>query len=259
MSTTRDQDLPITNDDLHAYADGMLTPERAAAVEVYLAEHPTAARQVAEYKALNVALRSALEPVLVETAVPVDAVIPAQPRKRFAIQLAAAAAVAGLLVGGGAGWFSNAYFGGKGDNAQQIAERAAAAYSVYAPETRHPVEVGVEQADHLVAWLSNRMGMSFEIPQLDAIGFSLIGGRLMVGDAAPAALLMYENDQGRRMVLYIRNDLPQGKQTALHYRRNAGTGVIYWLDGDKGFGLSGGFSEQELSGAAKIVRAVYKL
>lgn len=258
MPTIHDQDLPITNDDLHAYADGRLTPERAATVERNLAEHPDAALQVAGYKALNVALRAALDPVLAEPADPVEFEIPAMTRRRFAVPFAAAAAVAGLLVGGTAGWFSSIYLGDMGDNARQIAERTTAAYSVYAPEIRHPVEVSAEQADHLTAWLSNRMGMSFEIPRLDTIGFSLIGGRLMVGNAAPAALLMYENDQGRRMVLYIRNDLPDGRQTVMHYKRNAGNGVIYWLDGDKGFGLSGGFSEQELSGAARIVRTVYK-
>ncbi|NIA69867.1 hypothetical protein HBA54_14780 [Pelagibius litoralis] len=91
----------------------------------------------------------------------------------------------------------------------------AAAYVVYAPDNRHPAEVAATEAEHLSIWLSNRMGMAFRIPRLGDLGFELVGGRLMVGDHAPAALLMYENGQGRRLVFYLRNDLPAAGAAAL--------------------------------------------
>ncbi|WP_193183863.1 anti-sigma factor family protein [Nisaea sediminum] len=259
MPTNHDDDLPITTDDFHAYADDRLSPARAAAVEAYLSEHPDAARQVAEYRSLNETLREALDPALGEPATEIESGFLVPPRRpRFHVRFAAAAAIAGLLVGGASGWFANGYLGGPSSDAARIADRAATAYTVYAPEVRHPVEVSGTDADHLSAWLSNRMGMSFEIPRLETIGFTLVGGRLLMGEAAPAALLMYENGQGRRMVVYVRNDLAGARRTPMQYRRNAGAGVVYWVDGHKGFGLSGGFSEQELSGAARIVRALYE-
>jgi anti-sigma factor RsiW len=83
----------------------------------------------------------------------------------------------------------------------ELAQRAVAAYAVYAPDRVHPVDMAGDQKDRLAAWLSNRMNMTVVLPRLDAAGFALLGGRLMVGEKAPAALLMYENGQGRRLIL----------------------------------------------------------
>lgn len=44
---------PVTNDDLHAFADGALTPARTREVASYLATHPDAAAFVAEIRATN--------------------------------------------------------------------------------------------------------------------------------------------------------------------------------------------------------------
>ena len=126
---------------------------------------------------------------------------------------------------------------------------------VYAPEKRHAVEVDAAEADHLSAWLSNRMGFSLPIPRLGDLGFELVGGRLLAGEHAPVALLMYENAQGRRIVLCVRNDLPPGEGAPMRYLRQADTGVVAWADGTAGFGLAGGFSEKELLPAAQSVRA----
>lgn len=98
--------------------------------------------------------------------------------------------------------------------------------------------------------------MSLTIPRLGDLGFELVGGRLIVGEHAPAALLMYENDEGRRIVLYVRNDLPEGEGEApMKYERHADTGVVAWAQGTTGFGLAGGFSEKELLPAAQLVQA----
>lgn len=58
--------LNITEDDLHAYVDGALSPERRAEVEAYLAEYPEDAERVRAYLAQNVALKAAFDPVLDE-------------------------------------------------------------------------------------------------------------------------------------------------------------------------------------------------
>lgn len=246
---------PISTDDLHAYADGRLAPERAAEVEAYLAGQPTAARQVADYQAINAALHRAFDGVLDEPIPAAQAHVVLRRRRR--LSLPAAAAVAGVLLGAFGGWVARDRLGAEGVLAAEVAERARAAYLVYAPETRHPVEVAAADSGHLAAWLSNRMGMAFPIPSLADLGFALVGGRLMVGDRGPAALLMYENPQGRRMVLYVRNDLPEGGRGRMQFERGADAGVVYWADGSRGFGLSGGFSEAELMPAAHVVRAQF--
>jgi anti-sigma factor RsiW len=40
---------PITEDDLHAYVDGVLEPERAAEVAAHLEDQPDMARRVAAF------------------------------------------------------------------------------------------------------------------------------------------------------------------------------------------------------------------
>jgi len=252
---TNRKQSPISNDDLHAYADGKLPSDRVADVEAYLAKHPAAARQVEDYRAINRALHSGFDSVL-EDPIPASHVDFALNRRPW-FALPIAATLAGLLVGASSGWLSHDYLSNGQMAAEDLAARAKAAYTVYAPEVLHPVEVSANDSDHLTAWLSNRMGMDFRIPQLAGLGFTLIGGRLMIGETAPAALLMYESGQGRRLVLYVRNDLPETRQTEMRYKRSAGAGVLYWTDGPRGFGISGGFSEQELMAAAQVVRAQY--
>ena len=62
-----------------------------------------------------------------------------------------------------------------------IARRAAIAHATYSPEVRHPVEVGADDEQHLVGWLSKRLGIKLRAPKLDEAGMSLVGGRLLPG------------------------------------------------------------------------------
>ena len=243
----------VTTEDLHAYADGKLPPERAEAVEAYLLDHPERAAEVEDYRRINRALGEVFDGVLDEPLPAAQvAVVQSRPRRLTAPLMAAAA---GLLLGIGLTWSVQTLGLGSSAALGQIAETSAAAYGVYAPEVRHPVEVGAAEAAHLSAWLSNRMGMSFRIPRLGDLGFELVGGRLMIGDHSPAALLMYENAEGRRLVLYVRNDITQQGASAPVYTRARDTGVVSWISGETGYGLAGGFSEGELLPAARLVQA----
>ena len=247
-----DNGMPISYEELHAHADGRLDAGRTEAVEAYLQQHPDRAAEVADYRWINATLGEAFaaDP---EEAIPAKLLAATESSpSRFAVPLAAAA---GLVLGIGLTVFAQG-FGLPGERAvRHLAENSAAAYAVYAPEIRHPVEVHAAEAEHLSTWLSKRMGMTFEVPRLGLLGFDLVGGRLMIGDPAPAALLMYENQEGRRLVLYLRNDLPEGGGRDLRYERAEETGVVTWARGATGFGLAGSFSEEELLPAAQLVQA----
>ncbi len=54
---------PITEDDLHAYVDDVLEPERRAEVGSYLADHPDVAKRVAGFADQRELLRAALAPI----------------------------------------------------------------------------------------------------------------------------------------------------------------------------------------------------
>src|SRR3972149_6794694 len=49
--------------------------------------------------------------------------------------------------------------------AASFVRRAVVAHATYAPEVRHPVEVGADQEAHLVSWLSQRLGAPVRAPK----------------------------------------------------------------------------------------------
>src|SRR5947208_2852344 len=64
------QDSAVTRDELHAYVDGELPPDRRAAVEAWLARNPDDAARVAEWRAQAAAIRARYGGVLSEPVPP---------------------------------------------------------------------------------------------------------------------------------------------------------------------------------------------
>ena len=58
--------MPISEDDLHAYADGQLAPERQTQVEAWLAVHPEQRARVAAWREQAAALHRGFDAVLDE-------------------------------------------------------------------------------------------------------------------------------------------------------------------------------------------------
>ena len=66
------------------------------------------------------------------------------------------------------------------------------------------------EEDHLLPWLSRRVGTTLRAPDLGAFGLKLLGGRLLPGVSGPAALFMYEGASGERFTIYCsRLDAPR--------------------------------------------------
>jgi anti-sigma factor RsiW len=125
-----------------------------------------------------------------------------------------------------------------GDVAAAMAHRAVIAHATYSPEVRHPVEVGADQEAHLVAWLSKRLGTQLRAPKLEAVGYSLVGGRLLPGEQGPVAHFMYQCNRGTRVTLYVRSDMGGNRSTAFRYAREGTVGVFYWVDSKVGYAVS---------------------
>ncbi|HEU0199692.1 MAG TPA: anti-sigma factor, partial [Burkholderiaceae bacterium] len=137
-----------------------------------------------------------------------------------------------------------------------IARQAALAHAAYLPEVRHPVEVFAQDEAHLVAWLSKRLQVPIRAPSLLKAGYRLLGGRLLppageTGDA-PVALLMYENEQGKRLSLLLRRE-PAHRETAFRFSQNGPISVFYWIDGPVGCAIAGELSREELNAIARLV------
>jgi anti-sigma factor RsiW len=244
----------VNEGQLHAYVDGALTEAERTAVEAHLAAHPEDAARVRAYRAQNDALHRAFDPVLDEPH-GLGFGAPQRDRRRWAMALAATfagGAVIGALLH--AAWGSGRGAGGT----VAIARHAAIVHAAYVPEVRHPVEVGAADEQHLVAWLSKRLDTPVRAPSLADAGYRLLGGRLLPppGDAgaAPVALFMYENAQGKRLSLLVRRE-PTSRDTAFRFAQQGATNVFYWIDGPLGYALAGELGREELSAVAT---AVYK-
>jgi len=253
---------PVAEADLLAYVDGQLPQARCAEVEAWLAARPEEAERIAAYRRQNEELRELFAPVLAEP-VPARLARVTQARSKWRPHaLAAGFLVVGLGVGILAGWQLHAMRAPLAGTGMGIAKNAAVAHATYSPEVRHPVEVGADQEAHLVAWLSKRLGTSVRAPKLDASGFSLVGGRLLPGDAKPAggpspvAQFMYQTQGGRRLTLYVRTEATSNRETAFRYALEGNVGVFYWIDRNVGYALSSAdLSRDEL---LSVANSVYK-
>lgn len=251
---------------LHAWVDGELQPDAAAAVAQWLAEHPEEAARMAAIQAQNAGLQ-ALHAQLLDEPVPARLIRPLQkPALQWRWPHALAAGImlsVGLGLGLGLGYGAGQQRSGSlpTDTAVQLpgfVREAAAAHAVYVPEQRHPVEVAVQQQAHLVQWLSKRLGVALKPPVLEAQGFHLMGGRLLPGESGQArAQFMYEDQAGQRVTLYVSVLKPGTTATSapasFEWSSDGASHGFYWIDGQQGYALSASLPRERLQTLANAI------
>ena len=248
MTTER----PISDDDLHALADGRLPPDRHAALESTLEGNADVAARVGFYRRLNAELHAGYDFMLNE---PVPERLTARRRRRFSLPLTrVAAAVALLAIGGTGGWFAQSMTEDYDRPAEALADLAADAHLVYASDVSHPVEVPSQEKDHLQKWLSKRLDRTVQVPDLAAVGYQFLGGRLLPSGSNMAGQLMYQNDAGNRVSLYF---VPAGdlRETAFRYIPVETVSVYYWHDDNLVYALASELPREQLK---TICNEVYK-
>jgi anti-sigma factor RsiW len=251
--------VPLTDADLHAYADGQLSPERAAQVGDAIEREPALAARVTDIRQQNAKLRDVLDPWLGE-ALPRELVDAAKPPRswrdrgtRRAWLVPTFAAAASLLIGIGLGWQL------RGEMLQQAGmpvtfpRQAAITHALYAGDANRPVEIWANEEERMVRWLSKRLSFQLHAPNLNDVGFALVGGRLVAGNEKPGALFMYENADKQRISLLVRKDGEPTHETAFRYALENGVGVFYWIDDACGYALSGNLDRAQLLSIARVV------
>jgi anti-sigma factor RsiW len=254
----------VSDHDLNAFVDGQLAPERVAIVEAALARNPELAARVAEFRAQGASLRDALDPVLGE-AIPERLLAAATRGSRGSSALrrwsaTALAAAAMLVLGIGVGWYGRDVLIERAGTPTTFARSAAFAHALYAADARRPVEVWAAEEKSLVTWLTKRLGFKVYAPDLNGLGYSLVGGRLVAGNEFPTALFMYENADKDRLSLQVRKQsahvpthtTAEG-DTAFRYAVENGVGVFYWIDDDCGYAISGKLDRVQLLKVAQVV------
>lgn len=261
---TRQSDLSrIHEDDLHALVDARLPAPEAAELRARVAADPQLQATVDAWTAQRDALRRTFAANDPETpATLVSAAERAQSLRDSAMQWTRwAGMAASVLLAFGAGWLANIEYAVRfpGTTAHQFAKQAAVAYVVYQPEVKHPVEVTAAQQEHLVQWLSKRLGRPLKVPDLRAQGYELLGGRLLPGEDGARAQFMYQNAAGQRLTLYYGAVKEGGKintkETAFRFLDDGPVPGFYWVDQGFGCALSGQLPRAAL---LELAQAVYK-
>ena len=245
-----DPRIPVTEDELHAFVDNELPPERRGDVEAWLAARPNDAERVRSWRAMAEALHARYDAVADEP-VPKRLEIERlmqQPRKWM--YGAIAATLAAFIAGGGAGWVARGAAAAP-SAFQSFTVDALDAHRLYVVEVRHPVEVPGSERAHLQAWLTKRCGWDVRAPELDSTGLKLVGGRLLPGPTGPASFLMYESASGERFTIYTAK--ASAETTQMRYAKQNNDGALFWADRGVAYVVSGSSDRDRLTQVARMV------
>jgi anti-sigma factor RsiW len=247
-----DNNTPITENELNLYVDGELPADRRESVELWLSSHPEDAARVAAWRAQAEAIRARYGNVVNEP-VPDRLTLKRITRKQRSWgAIAAAATVAAFVIGGIAGWMAHGASAAAPNEVELFTSEALGAHKLYIGEVRHPIEVKAEE-NHLLPWLSRRVGTTLRAPDLGAFDLKLLGGRLLPGINGPAALFMYEGANGERFTIYCSR--LHEPRTAFRYSANGNFGAVHWIEGGYGWVVSGPMDKTRLK---SIANAAYE-
>jgi anti-sigma factor RsiW len=242
---------PISDDELHAYVDDRLDPDRRREVEHFLATHPDVAERVAAYRAQRDGLRAALAGQATAPIPPelnLNRLLEARLARRPAWWRAAAVVALCLGLGGTAGWYlGTSPTPSRVELAMSLLrQQAMASHAVYAADSRHPIEVGAAESDQLSQWLSKRLQRSVAPPDLSALGYRLLGGRLLATErGGAAALFVYDDAHGNRLSVLLRPMAPELHAARSDTEQGALTGCS-WIAGGMGYAVVGTAPDQTL-------------
>jgi anti-sigma factor RsiW len=249
---------PVTQEELHAYVDGELPADRIAAVESYLAANPEEAARVASWRAQAAEIRERWGNVADEPLPQRLQIDNLAKRANGVWRKVAAAALIAFLIGGSAGWFGRELTSTKSNTeiAKALADAAIEAHRLYINEVRHPIEVRAGE-EHLLRWLSRRVGSAVHAPDLTEQGLKLMGGRLLPGPKSPTALIMYEGTSGERVTITCTSAGKEG-QTAFKWRQAGEFGALAWVEGGLAFVVAGPADRDRLDRVARQIYAAYE-
>ena len=229
----------IGEDELQAFVDGQLPRGRSTAVLAYLGRHPEDIPRLAQYALQKEELRRSLA----ASSLPGDDPTTLQLQRTLAdrlkrpargVWLRRAATVVLLLA---AGWTSHGFYRAYLEHRlPALVIEAAQAHEVFGDDSQRPVELTAASRTEMAAWFSRHLGEDIEIPSLRAIGLRLVGGRLLPGEDAPIAQLIYEDSARRRLTLCLSAE-PTDAGPSIELVEVEGLTAGYWDGGEVSYAL----------------------
>ncbi len=237
ISTDAPSDSPLSEADIQAYADGTLTPERAAFLRNYLGKDPAEARRVAFYGRLNAQMQQAFqttdEPVSTRAEGWRGALARLKTTRRPGKMVNALAALVLMLVAA-SGWLAATQVSLQALNnaaVMALAEIAGSQYSAASP-TRTDIAA----------------------PNLAAIGLRLVDQRVLsLGPFQRASEFIYLNGDNQPVVLISTPALLAPSQPQWAARRIGEIRLLTWTAQRQRFVVAGDARTHGLMRAADVM------
>jgi anti-sigma factor RsiW len=220
--------MPPSVSDLHAYVDHQLSDADRRLVETYLAAQPEVAAQVEAWQQDAQQLRAALSGALQRPANPdLDPAVIRQRLKRQSRRNLASAAVLliAVSVGGLSGWQAREM---TMVGAPPPMTDAMQAYRMFAQQGILPADFKVQSNGDMQTWLDHYFTRANRLPDLQSAGFKAVSGRLLSTEQGPAAMVLYEDQNGRKVSFYIRPPGPKNKLLPRGSRSDGELQAEYW-------------------------------
>lgn len=263
-------DNQVSEAELQAYVDGQLAVGGRVRIESYLAAHPAQAERLESYRKQNIGLHSLfdardgeddladLPPDMARLAGELDRKFS---RRRFADsrlpRLAAGFAL--LFAAGLGGWLTHDQLSRHNDPLAAFNRQAAAAHAQVANHQAAGLSEAGADGRRVITWLSDSPdGAGLQLPDLKDIGFELIADRVLPFSGSDAAAqLIYEDDNGQRITLYLRAGQNAVKST-FAFRREGEVSQFFWQDGRFAFSLIGMMAQERLLEIAEAINAGFQ-
>ncbi len=246
----------IAESDLHAYVDGELDALTLTEIERWLAEHPEDAAKVHSFMLQKRLMHQVFDEGLdAPWPAGVEEMLTGEPRHAWwPGWTKIAATILLLVVGGATGWGFTTFSAQQAHAEKTFVESALNAHAVYSHDTQRPVEFTIDSGQEklLLDWLSARVGEELMTPNLAGAGFALMGGRLVADKGMPAALLMYQDGNGKRVTLYCRKAF-EDKDSTFKVISEHDMVAFYWTDGPLSYALTGEMPRGDLLYLAQMV------
>ena len=239
--------IVLTDNDLHAYVDGQLEPERRREVEAFLSRSPHYAALVEDYRRQRILLHRLYDGIeegelpteITSLAATADRALRVS---RLVRTTTRGAAVCGAiaLVAGTILYTAPTFNQQTADPLVDFRRQAIAAHLALGddPLTTDPA---VE-------------GASLTVPELDAIGLIPVTRRLLQTSSGAALQIIYADNDNTRVTLYAQS--VDGEIQDAAFAAEDGVGQIFWRDSGVAFSLLGMPDEERLSRIADAIGAV---
>jgi anti-sigma factor RsiW len=244
------KDARMSSEDLAAYLDGEMTPQRRAEMVRHLENSPEDAARLEKWRRKDMALRIGLSQLAKAGEQDVIRRLRQhrgenyRPVRRWA---QAAVVLLGIALGAGAWWLRE-----EQNSNTELTYAAATAY-LAGTATLVPASNAADR-DQLAENIAAHLGVRVAPPDLSKFGFKLAGGQLLSNSDHPAAQLIYVDARGRRISCFFKR-IDTDRESNWEYGKAEGVPGIHRVGERLGWVVLGDLPVSELQ---QIAEATYK-